>query len=72
MMLVSSDPHTLTSEKRAILDVLAGQVAIELEAGRLVDEKVRLERELAIASGSPRSGRWPRPWPTKSKTRSLR
>jgi signal transduction histidine kinase len=47
MMIVSSEPHTLTSEKRAILDVLAGQVAIELEAGRLVDEKVRLERELA-------------------------
>jgi signal transduction histidine kinase len=47
IMVVSSEPHTLTSEKRAVLDVLAGQVAIELEAGRLVDEKVRLERELA-------------------------
>ena len=47
LMLVSAEPHSLTSEKRAVLDVLAGQVAIEVESCRLVEEKIRLERELA-------------------------
>jgi signal transduction histidine kinase len=47
LMLIKSAPHSLTSEKRAILDVLAGQVAIEVETCRLVEEKIRLERELA-------------------------
>jgi len=47
LMLISSDPHALTSEKRSILDVLAGQVAIEVESCRLIEEKIRLERELA-------------------------
>jgi signal transduction histidine kinase len=46
-MLITAEPHTLTSEKRAILDVLASQVAVEVETCRLVEEKVRLERELA-------------------------
>jgi signal transduction histidine kinase len=47
LMIIAAEPHTVTSEKRAILDVLAGQVAVELESCRLVEEKVRLERELA-------------------------
>lgn len=47
LMLIRADPHALTSEKRAILDVLASQVAVEVESCRLVEEKVRLERELA-------------------------
>jgi signal transduction histidine kinase len=47
LMTIAADAHTLTSEKRAILDVLAGQVAVEVESCRLVEEKVRLERELA-------------------------
>jgi signal transduction histidine kinase len=47
LMLIGAEPHTLTSEKRSILDVLASQVAVEVESCRLVEEKVRLERELA-------------------------
>jgi signal transduction histidine kinase len=47
LMILSGEPRTFTSEKRAILDVLAGQVAVEIETCRLVEEKVRLERELA-------------------------
>ncbi|MFY9570643.1 MAG: ATP-binding protein, partial [Blastocatellia bacterium] len=47
LMLVAAEPHALTSEKRAILDVLASQVAVEVESCRLVEEKIRLERELA-------------------------
>jgi signal transduction histidine kinase len=47
MLLITAEPHTLTSEKRAILDVLASQVAVEVETCRLIEEKVRLERELA-------------------------
>jgi signal transduction histidine kinase len=46
LMIIAADPRALTSEKRAVLDVLAGQVAIEVEGCRLVEEKVRLEREL--------------------------
>ncbi|MEK6303841.1 MAG: ATP-binding protein [Acidobacteriota bacterium] len=47
VMLVWAEPNALTSEKRAVLDVLAGQVASAVEGLRLVEEKVRLERELA-------------------------
>ncbi|HEX8184117.1 MAG TPA: ATP-binding protein [Blastocatellia bacterium] len=47
LMIIAAEAHTLTSEKRAILDVLAVQVAVEVESCRLVEEKVRLERELA-------------------------
>jgi signal transduction histidine kinase len=46
LMVITAEPHALTSEKRAILDVLASQVAVEVESCRLVEEKVRLEREL--------------------------
>jgi signal transduction histidine kinase len=47
LMIITADPRTLTSEKGAVLNVLASQVAIEIESCRLVEEKVRLERELA-------------------------
>jgi signal transduction histidine kinase len=46
LMSITAEPQALTSEKRAILDVLASQVAVEVESCRLVEEKVRLEREL--------------------------
>jgi signal transduction histidine kinase len=47
LMIIAADPQSLTSEKRAVLDVIAGQVAVEVEGCRLIEEKVRLERELA-------------------------
>src|SRR5262249_33132944 len=47
LMIVSADPRSLTSEKRAVLDVLAGQVATEVESCCLIEEKIRLERELS-------------------------
>ena len=47
LMIIAAASPTLSSEKRAILDVLAGQVAMEVESVRLIEEKVRLERELA-------------------------
>lgn len=47
LMIIAAEPRALSSEKRAILDVLAGQVAMEVESCRLIEEKVRLERELA-------------------------
>jgi len=47
LMLIAADQRTLTSEKGEVLKVLAGQVAIEIESCRLVEEKVQLERELA-------------------------
>jgi two-component system sensor histidine kinase HydH len=46
-MIIAADPKSLTSEKRSVLDVIAGQVAVEVEGCRLIEEKVRLERELA-------------------------
>jgi signal transduction histidine kinase len=47
LMIIAADPRSLTSEKRSVLDVIAGQVAVEVEGCRLIEEKVRLERELA-------------------------
>lgn len=46
LMLIEAERQALTSEKRAILDVLASQVAAEVESCRLVEDKIRLEREL--------------------------
>jgi signal transduction histidine kinase len=46
LMFITAEPQALTSEKRAILDVLASQVAVEVESCRLIEEKVQLEREL--------------------------
>jgi signal transduction histidine kinase len=47
LMIIAADTRALTSEKRSVLDVIAGQVAVEVEGCRLIEEKVRLERELA-------------------------
>lgn len=46
LMLIVSDTKSLASEKQAVLAVLAGQIAVAIENCRLVEEKVRLEREL--------------------------
>jgi signal transduction histidine kinase len=46
-MIIAAEAQALTSEKRSVLDVIAGQVAVEVEGCRLIEEKVRLERELA-------------------------
>lgn len=56
LMLITAERHALTSEKRAILDVLASQVAVEVESCRLVEEKVRLERELVSREHLARLG----------------
>ncbi len=47
LLAISAEPHTLTSEKRAVMDVLVGQVAVEVETCLLIEEKIHLERELA-------------------------
>ncbi|MDQ3173045.1 MAG: ATP-binding protein [Acidobacteriota bacterium] len=47
MLLIEGSPRSLTSDARAVLEVLAGQVAIAIEDCRLVEENVRLERRVA-------------------------
>jgi signal transduction histidine kinase len=47
LMLVLGNPQLLTSEKREVLTVLAGHIAVALENCQLLEEKVKLERELA-------------------------
>ncbi|HLL72263.1 MAG TPA: ATP-binding protein [Pyrinomonadaceae bacterium] len=47
LMLVDAAPDALTADVRAVLEVLAGQVALTLEDYRLIEENVRLERQLA-------------------------
>ena len=47
LMLVDAATDALTSDARAVLEVLAGQAAIAIEDCRLVEENVRLERRLA-------------------------
>jgi signal transduction histidine kinase len=47
LMLVDAAGDALTPDARAVLEVLAGQVAIAIEDSRLVEENVRLERRLA-------------------------
>ena len=47
LMLVDVAPEVLTYEVRAVLEILAGQVAIAVEDCRLVEENVRLERRVA-------------------------
>jgi signal transduction histidine kinase len=47
LMLVDAAPAALTTEVRAALAALAGQVAIAVEDARLVEENVLLERKLA-------------------------
>ena len=67
-LLVEGSPASLTTETRAVLTVLAGQVAIAIEDSRLVAETVRLERRVRKVSGSRRWGRWLQPWRTRSRT----
>jgi len=47
ILLIEGSPASLTSDARAVLEVLAGQVAIAIEDCRLVEENVRLERRVA-------------------------
>jgi len=47
VMLVEAAPDALTYDVRAVLEMLAGQVAIAVEDCRLVEENVRLERRIA-------------------------
>jgi signal transduction histidine kinase len=45
--LIEASPNALMPDVRAVLEVLAGQVAIAIEDCRLVEENVRLERKVA-------------------------
>ncbi len=47
LMLARSLPPELTAEKREVLSVLSGHLAIAIERALLLEEKVKLERELA-------------------------
>jgi signal transduction histidine kinase len=47
MLLIEASPKALTPEVRAVLEVLAGQVAIAIEDCRLAEENLRLERKVA-------------------------
>jgi Signal transduction histidine kinase regulating C4-dicarboxylate transport system len=47
VMLIDAPADALTSDTRAVLGVIAGQVAIAIEDYRLIEENVRLERRLA-------------------------
>lgn len=47
LLLIDGAQSSLTPDARAVLEILAGQVAIAIEDWRLVEENVRLERQLA-------------------------
>src|SRR4029453_10225519 len=47
LVLIDGPSGSLTPDARAVLEVLAGQVAIAIEDWRLVEENVSLERQLA-------------------------
>src|SRR6266850_706482 len=47
LLLIEASPNALTPDVRAVLEVLAGQVAIAIEDCRLADENLRLERRVA-------------------------
>jgi signal transduction histidine kinase len=47
LMLVDAPHEALTGDVRAVLEVLAGQVAIAIDECRLVEENIELERKLA-------------------------
>lgn len=47
LLLVEAAPNALTNDVRAVLEVLAGQVAIAVEDFRLANANVQLERRLA-------------------------
>jgi signal transduction histidine kinase len=46
-LIVEGPEGALTSDVRAVLEVLAGQIAIAIEDCRLLEENVRLERKVA-------------------------
>lgn len=47
LLLVEASTRALTPDVRAVLEVLAGQIAIAINDYRLADENVRLERKVA-------------------------
>jgi len=47
LLLVEASQNALTPDVRAVLDVLAGQIAVAIEDYRLTQENVRLERKVA-------------------------
>jgi signal transduction histidine kinase len=47
LLIVKGEPQSLTPEKREVLAVLAGHIAVAVENCHLLEEKVKLERELA-------------------------
>ncbi len=47
LLIVRGAPQLLTAEKREVLAVLAGHIAVAVENCQLLEEKVKLERELA-------------------------
>ncbi|MDX2040997.1 MAG: ATP-binding protein [Acidobacteriota bacterium] len=47
LLIVRGNAQLLTSEKREVLSVLAGHIAVAVENCQLLEEKVKLERELA-------------------------
>lgn len=47
LIAVDAGSGSLTSDSRSVIEILANQVAIAIEDSRLVEENVRLERELA-------------------------
>lgn len=50
LVLVRGLAPELTAEKREVLSVLAGHIAVAVERAQLLEEKIRLERELAEQS----------------------
>ncbi|HEU4712754.1 MAG TPA: ATP-binding protein [Pyrinomonadaceae bacterium] len=47
LLAVDATPASLTSDVRSVIEILANQVAIAIDDSRLLEENVRLERELA-------------------------
>src|SRR5215510_2187527 len=47
LLIVRDNAQALTAEKREVLSVLAGHIAVAIENCQLLEEKVKLERELA-------------------------
>src|SRR5262249_36960325 len=47
LIVIRGAPQLLTAEKREVLAVLAGHIAVAVENCQLLEEKVKLERDLA-------------------------
>jgi signal transduction histidine kinase len=47
LLAVDASAATLTTDVRSVMELLAGQVAIAIDDSRLLEENLRLERELA-------------------------